>query len=204
MSYLERNAQLISEISSGVHLKRRRVIGEPSTKATFTNLGSYTSSVYGRELFLGLKEYRSKPLIVGRFLHDLAFIRKVAITFPHLECELPVIFGLLRAKDNQPLGIIMEDFSKAKRHQIINMAGLSPEKWQLPYELSDLIDKQNADLELAEACFFVGRGKSWHRKIGDFDTLCTSMTLDQRVERFSFGDIMNEMDSYTIKLNYEL
>ena len=211
MNWLERNVRVLSEIQTSIRLKKGELVGRSFSGTTFTTLGSYHSSTLGLELHLGLKNYE-RDVHEVRTMDDLAFIRVVAERLPHLEPELPVVFGLLRdRRSGADLGILMEDFSQGSRLQVVEVAGQDLYYARaLPREIVTLVgefpDQDDEDYELGKICFMVGNDESTEsRRLGDFNTILTCMPFKKRYEEvFPLDDIFDNFDLYTMTIDYDL
>lgn len=61
MYYLSRNKEAVAEARKLLRPERGQVVGNTSSSGvSFTTVGSFTSTVLGREVFLGIKEYTSE------------------------------------------------------------------------------------------------------------------------------------------------
>jgi hypothetical protein len=206
MNYLERNQQIIAELSQRARLSRGRVLGQ-SGNSRFTALGSYESDVTGGTVHIGLKQYENDFRILrDGASEDLSFLRTVSARFPDLVPELPLFTGLLAGMEGKLLGLLIEDFSRGGTSSVREMKDLSYTPEDLPMELEELIGPQRNLNELARACFLVtDKDGNVHRRIGDFNTIMLWMGLSKRFEVFPMGDLLEEdLDPHTLKIDYPL
>ncbi len=194
MDYLERNQLIVAEIGRNLRIQRTGHTAY-SERTAFTPVGSYYSQVLREELFAGLKE---GSLPEWRVFHDLAFMRSLEGKFPHLVPELPIFYGLLRNREGAPLGVIMEDFSKGSKHKVHDVY---EDGKNLPGELRDLVGTPNlSNVELAKVCFMV----EGCRRLGDFDSIRSGLSVPELIERFPFADLEEQLERYTLQIDYDL
>lgn len=123
MYYLARNKEVVAEARELFYPRRGIKVGDTSSAGiSFATLGSFPSAVLGREIFLGIKEYRnyiSNILrIEQRALLELATIATIAEHIIDIRDDLPGFYALLRGAEDRPIGILMEDFSEDGRLRV--------------------------------------------------------------------------------------
>ena len=201
VDYLENNAKLLSEAGQNLQFARGKIIGDTG-QTRFTAVGEHYSDIAGRILYFGLKEYyfHSNPLYYyqARSIADLAIIRKISKKFPYLAKELPFFYWLLQDSNGQNIGILTEDFSEGGRYEVdaVNFDN------NLPQEIKELIPDISNE-EMRKICFEV----NGQRRLGDFNTMLTFLSLREREEVFPCIDILkdiDEHDKYTSRLSYPL
>ena len=200
-SYLTRNQVLLQEIAQTALLQRGSIIGISENETKVSTLGSYHSQTLERTLFLALKEFRRDIEI--EVLRSLSILEVIAERFPHLRDELPTIYGLLKNRLGKPIGVITEDFSEGRRYKVDDVADkLFGAKYPhlVPHELQSLTGKESELFDLASVAFLVN-GK---RRLGDFNLILQGMTANERLERFPISDIYDNLDSHTLRINYDI
>lgn len=102
--------------------------------------------------------------------------------------EFPSFYGLLARSNEEPIGILTEDFSKGGRYSVYNMHSNE----NLPNEIETLVGKPIHPVDLATVCFMV----NGQRRIGDLEEIRFVLFSTDWKERFSFDDIMKDLDKY--------
>jgi hypothetical protein len=174
--------------------------GDKKRKTVFTSLGSYNSAYLGCNVPVGVKMslVREPFLMIARAPVELAVINAIYERFPSLAEELPLFYGLLY-KGDEFIGILTEDFSDGRRHEVREV--FSPPHLayprHAPLELQKLFGEETDAIDLASMAFMVdGR-----RRLGDFDNLPMPSEF---YESIRFPEIHGLMNRYVLRIDYDI
>lgn len=204
MSYLERNSRLLEEVRP-LSFTRGDIRGK-STALSFYSLGSYHSSTLNQELYIGVKEPIEQTRIQMRRLRErivfeLAVMQIISEVMPHWLPRLPLFHGLLVDLDDQPKGILTEDFTKNGRNRVDS--SMFP-----PEELKEIFVEGTVDDDfLCNVGFLVQpEGKnSPHMRYGDFYPLLihTLENREKHKQKFPEDRVAQDIERYTIRSGIE-
>lgn len=194
MNYLERNELIMAKVAQQLAMKsfeRGREVGTRGTTMKFTSIGSFHSSLLGRDLSVGLKERMDKDTVDYRVESQLARIAVIAKHLPELEPALPIFHGLMLDSEGRATAIITEDFSQGGIYQVVNSGPLDP----LPFKLAEIDPslKEHSWWELERMCFDV----NGQLRIGDLDALLFGLNMKQVFTRFPIDITFDDFVDYT-------
>lgn len=202
MYYLARNKEVVSEASRYLDPSRGVLIGH-STYTDFTTVGSFPSAVLGKEVFVGIKEYKRSKSNKVRLKHraplELATITAIAEHIPAIRDDLPVFYALLRGTKGKPIGILMEDFSEGGRLFVGSPI-------IFPTEIVTLLGQDVLNNDYVHNMAFNVEGKN---KYGDFypifrDYIKEGVVLARFPMRQAIGQVRRNMWQHTIRLGRDL
>lgn len=210
MSYLDRNRALLDEVKQ--RLKLSRTLRGQGSKTLFYSAGKYESDILVESVYVGIKQPRYSGIWpLGppwRAAAELSIILAIEREYPDMLSKCPVFLGLLNDKNDKPVGLVTEDFSKGGLHKVRDAAEVyTNPKLAIPEirKLRKLIGNPNVNedtlgADLIRACFVVNGGI----KIGDFDTLPAFFGGEDFSRIRMQLDLEKELDAYSLHLDYDL
>lgn len=117
MSWSENNQRILREIESS-HTFRCTGEAQGGNSNRFVFTGSFDSR--SRRIWTGLKLPRvnkSASLLEQRAAHELTIFRIISEEQPWLIPTLPLFYGLVK-KDDEPVAIVMEDYTKGSKNSL--------------------------------------------------------------------------------------
>lgn len=199
MYYLERNKRLVAE-ARGASLSRGQVVGEASRNSgmRFFCAGSFYSEVLGRDIFVGVKEYKNpsstESFLEGRVTVELAIIAVIAEQANGLRDDLPQLYALLRGENDKPFGILMEDLSEGSKLSVCNLAYIPP-------MLTTIFGVNVIDPDFAENMSFSVEGRI---RYGDFYPLFRTAKRKEALARLPLDVIKKEIARHTVRLGRDI
>ena len=117
MSWSENNQRILREIESS-HTFRCTGEAQGGNSNRFVFTGSFDSRT--RRLWTGLKlpsMNRSASLLEQRAAHELTIFRIISEEQPWLIPAFPLFYGLVK-KDDEPVAIVMEDYTRGGKNSL--------------------------------------------------------------------------------------
>jgi hypothetical protein len=202
MFYLERNRAVVVELRELWRPQRGQSVGSSSAKMSFFSVGSYNSQVLGKEVFVGLKEYRNpnrdNSLLQFR-APEVATITAIAEHRPHLREDLPLFYALLRGAKGKPVGLLMEDFSAGGRRAVHGSS------W-VPAEVVELFGRDVLEEDfICNMSFNVGDGQY---RLGDFYPFFKTFMKQHALARAPMSQAIRQVrrnfGQHTVRLGIDL
>lgn len=126
MSWLENNQRILRQIESS-HTFRCTGEAQGGNSNRFVFTGSFDSRA--RRIWTGLKlprVNRSASLLEQRAAHELTIFKIISEEQPWLIPTFPLFYGLVK-KDDQPVAIVMEDYTKGGKNSLKHVLDLPGE-----------------------------------------------------------------------------
>ena len=207
MIYLERNAEIITEINRNqLPFTRGQEVGASSKTFTVT-VGSYKSTLLGTPVHIVLKESPGGTVVPLKGVkRDLTLAALIYEHLPLLRPELPLFIGLVTDEAGEPLGELTEDFTKGGQYRIRDLFRYELTGEDLAEQVRELIGGEHEELphlltydELAHLFFKVeSEDYYYQRRLGDFDTAWLHMANFGDPHRDLEDVIGGEMSRHTV------
>lgn len=223
MNYLETNRALLSEVSklSFDPLNYHNFVkGTGGSRNTTYTLGSYSSEIAGKEIFLATKlrdpNWAYSPEEARRvFAEQLGFVASLVRNFEDLAPQLPNPFGLIIDGEGSPTGMLVEDFSEGNKYRIEALRRFELLSADIPFRrLRDFMHLEGVSIEnhnlLVANMFFMARpsrlvpgfeDRREYMRIGDFDHAMEYQTDEEKRENYpEIVEVERNLEAYTIKI----